>query len=377
MLLLIAFVSIAYRFLTAFTTQRPCGYPIQFSRYVALGSATFYCGLIITATLLNFPQFFRNFILCVENAFDILKRGDFMARLTNEEKQALSQNMTRLNQKNKYSIDFVSKHTGIPKRTYESYLYCESGASQTNLEKLADFYKTTIKLLLSPNANLDEIALGKAIRDYKKIWDSKTETLNDEITSIIKERFKKDYFKFFRLLEALGYTIEFSPTISLEEKKAYENEIIKYNWTRRQIYTAQYLKKWTPMEKLKEDVGKNTFEMMQLFFADKEFSGRIDEKEALEDKSNQDAIIDEKIELELFIQKYINGDYDKIPDKDFPLEIHLKLMKDDLSSSQLRSLEYIEDYERYTAEYHIYDFIELATNIFGNIDDMVLGNEDM
>lgn len=300
-----------------------------------------------------------------------------MARLTNEEKQALSQNMIRLNQKNKYSIDFVSKHTGIPKRTYESYLYCESGASQTNLEKLADFYKTTIKLLLSPNANLDEIALGKAIRDYKKIWDEKKEKLEDQIIAIIKERFKKDYATFFSFLNVLGYTIEFVPIISPEEIKAYENEIIKYNWTRRQIYTEHYINKWTPMMMLKEEVGKNTFEMMQSFFADKAFSGRINEDEALEDKSNQDTIIDKRIESELFIQKYVNGDYDKIPNKDFPLEIHLKLMKDDLSSSQLRSLEYIEDYERYTAEYHIYDFIELATNMFGNIDDMILGNEDM
>ena len=300
-----------------------------------------------------------------------------MARLTDEEKQALSANMTRLNQKNKYSIDFVSKHTGIPKRTYESYLYCEVGASQKNLEKLADFYKTTIKLLLSPNANLDEIALGKAIRDYKRIWDEKTETLNDQIIGIIKERFKKDYFKFFRFLETLGYTIDFSPIIPPEEKKAYENEIIKYDWTRRLIYTAQYEKKWTPMAKLKEDVGKITFEMMQSFFADKTFSGRIDENKALEDKSNQDTVIDKRIERELFIQKYVDGDYKNIPDKDFPLEIHIKLLKDNLSSSQLRSLEYLEDLERYTAEYHIYDFIELANDIFINIDEMLLSDEPL
>lgn len=269
-----------------------------------------------------------------------------MARLTADERINLQNNLKELNRKLHYTVSHVAERSGVSESSLENYLSNRKGASADILKKLADFYGTTPDALISPNIVASEIALQKAVRQ-SSTGSNKRTTYFDSITEIIEALcpYGKQFTALINLIQQFGYNVIYMPTFTADEINAFSRPQEGALMDKEKAYNKQMeLRMSTPMDKSK--VNADTLEKLQAFMESK--------KDLL--ASLQSSYVDQRLSLELFIEKYNNGDFDNIDVADLPLDIRLQSYK---SEKALKDATCIEDMDYFNEDYPISKFMEL------------------
>lgn len=277
-----------------------------------------------------------------------------MPRLTPDELRNLSNNLKAMNQRLQYSSTYVSQKTGISKRTYEAYLYGEKSPKLDNLEKLADFYSTTIAILISSNMVIKDIEFQKGMRDYKPIWDAKTSTDTDKIISIIEKLCGKRYGLLLRLIQNNDIYIRFMPTYNTEKideyiKKKYAS-VYKDNKTLERMF-QHHIKSY----------GKQSL-------TDRLVQEDNNETENIRIKSSYD---DSKEAINLFIDEYKKGIFDDIPIDDIPLEISFIQFCENPTMERIRNFDTAEDFHDLCKDYTMQDFLYMLDDLLEMMTDCI------
>lgn len=280
-----------------------------------------------------------------------------MARLTADERINLQNNLKELNRKLHYTVDYVAEHSGVSKSSLENYLSNKKGASAEILKKLADFYGTTTDALISPNMVASEIALQKAVRQ-SSTGSNKRTTYFDAITEIIEDLcpYGKQYTALINLIQQFGYNVIYMPRFTADEINAFSKPQEGALMDKEKAYNKQMEQRMsTPMDKSK--VNAEALEKLQAFMESK--------KDLL--ASLQSSYVDQRLSLELFIEKYNNGDFDNVDVSDLPLDIRLQSYR---SESALKDASSIEDLDYFNEDYPISKFMELLD---GELEDFITG----
>ena len=280
-----------------------------------------------------------------------------MARLTQEERLNLQNNLKNLNRKLHYTIEFVAKNSGVSLSSVENYLANRKGASYPMLKKLADFYGTTPDALISSNMVASEIASQKEIRQSSGGANKRT-THFDTVTSIIEELcpYGKQFTALINLIQAFGYNVIYIPTFTADEINAFSRPREGVTMNKEKAYNQQMEQRIsTHMDMSK--VNTESLAKIQAFMASK--------KDLL--STLQASYVDQRLGIELFIEKYNNGEFDNIDAADLPLDIRLQLYK---SSTALKDASSIEDLDYFNEEYPISKFMELLD---GELEDFITG----
>lgn len=281
-----------------------------------------------------------------------------MAKQTDEQKENLRKNLIELNSRLGYTIKYISTQTGIPERSYESYLYDGKIPRKDRLDKLAEFYNTTSDILLSSNMVVAEIEKQNLLRQCPSVANQKTVTTFDTITEILAKLLPqgKQFTLLINLIQQFGYNVIYLPTFTADEINAFSSQREGVQINKEKTYNKQMIQRASAhMDTTK--ANSETLEKIQAFMASK--------KDILD--SLQSFCVDQRLSCELFIEKYHNGDFDDIKATDIPIEIRLQHYK---GENALKNATSIEDLDYYSEDYPLSKFIELLD---GELEDFIMG----
>lgn len=285
-----------------------------------------------------------------------------MARLTEQEKKNLSSNMNRLNKQRKYTQAYVSKMTGIPLRTYETYLSGSYGASQRNLEKLAHFYQTTPYILVSDNMGETEMALGHELRKYQDSIDERVKSLDELIEDYIVSRDEPCLKTFLELIRSQGITTAYEYDITDDELKKEAQKYLGIDITTTNVISRQFEYKFAAVEgiQLSDEIREQLQALKSLYTKKAEGSD--------EDEKSNNSFIDTRTGKEVFLRKMYAGVYDDTDILDLPITIKLTTHKE---VGNLKLLERLEDLQISDNDISIEEMLEIKDDIIEMIFDSI------
>ncbi len=270
-----------------------------------------------------------------------------MASLTDEQRLNLQKNLKELNNKLHYTVAYVAEHSGISKSALENYLSNRKGAKPEMLQKLADFYHTTADALISSNMVSTDIAIQKAVREIGAPIKRTTDI--ERITRIIDSLCPqgKMFSLLIGLIQQFGYNVTYEIHFSQEEVDAYSSAYGNLGTSKQTIYEKQF----------DERFAKHKYEIADNDAADrmKQIQEFMDSKKDLI-ASLKSPSVEQKLNYELFIEKYNNGDFDGIDVCDLPIEIRLQQYD---NPEAVYSATDIADLDYYNEDYPISIFMEL------------------
>lgn len=285
-----------------------------------------------------------------------------MARLTEEQRLNLQRNLKELNNRLHYTIAYVAEHSGVSESSLENYLSNKKGASSEMLQKLAVFYNTTADALISSDMIGTDIVIQKAIREATNTSQKRT-THFETITEILKKLFPDGKGPLFAtlitLIQQLGYNVIYQVSFPQEEVDAFSTQLNGTYINKEKTYNAQLEQRAFSQTTIKEGdtvTNSESLKRIQDFMASK--------KKLL--ASIKAPLVDQRLNYELFISKYNNGDFDDIDINDLPIEIRLQQFDD---PSAVATASDIEDLNYYCEDYPISKFIELLDE---NLHDFIM-----
>lgn len=278
-----------------------------------------------------------------------------MARLTEKEKKNLSRNLKILTHESAEVRDMLCAYTGIKKRTFETYLYGERGASPKALALIADFFLTTPELLLTRNAIKGEMQLRNKLQLYYPIWFDRTTPKDEQILDIIRQnmgRRGKDgkiLYSFLTLIGAADFGIRIRPEFTDEEVIAYAKATSGRDKNIYDIREEQYSLKYldTYSKRIKGKM-KKMFDELKSSPEYEKFLDLI--------VINERAAIELSVKQEQFIQKAENREYAEESLCDLPLTFIITQDKDNANFMQMENT---DDSYYIIAEVPIADMIDI------------------
>lgn len=277
-----------------------------------------------------------------------------MARLTEEQRLNLQKNLKELNNKLHYTIAYVAEHSGVSESSLENYLSNRKGASPEMLQKLADFYHTTADALISSDMVSTDIAIQKAVREAAA--PVKRATDFERITRIIDSLCPqgKMFSLLIGLIQQFGYNVTYEIHFSQEEVDAYSSAYGNLGTSKETIYEKQFDERSAIHQyETTDDKMKQIQEFM---------SSKKDLIASLKLPS-----VEQKLNHELFIAKYNNGDFDGVDVCDLPIEIRLQQYD---NPEAVHTATDIADLDYYNEDYPISKFMELLDQ---NLEDFIMG----
>ncbi len=266
-----------------------------------------------------------------------------MAQLTEEQRLNLQKNLKELNNKLHYTIAYVAKHSGVSESSLENYLSNRKGAKPEMLQKLADFYHTTADALISSDMVSTDIAIQKAVREAAA--PVKRTTDFERITRIIDSLCPQG--KMFSLLigfiQQFGYNVTYEIHFSQEEVDAYSSAYGNLGTSKETIYEKQFDERSAIHQ---YETADNRMKQIQEFMASK--------KDLI--ASMKLPSVEQKLNYELFIEKYNNGDFDDVDVCDLPIEIRLQQYD---NPEAVHTATDIADLDYYNEDYPISKFMDL------------------
>lgn len=266
-----------------------------------------------------------------------------MARLTQEQRLNLQKNLKELNNKLHYTIAYVAEHSGVSESSLENYLSNRKGASPEMLQKLATFYHTTVDALISSDMVGTDIVIQKAVREAAA--PVKRTTDFERITQIIDSLCPqgKMFSLLIGLIQQFGYNVTYEIHFSQEEVDAYSSAYGNLGTSKETIYEKQFDERSAIHQ---YEAADNRMKQIQEFLASK--------KDLI--ASLKFPSIEQKLNHELFIAKYNNGDFDGVDVCDLPIEIRLQQYD---NPEAVHTATDISDLDYYNEDYPISKFMEL------------------
>ena len=281
-----------------------------------------------------------------------------MASLTEEQRLNLQKNLKELNNKLHYTVAYVAKHSGVSISALENYLSNRKGAKPEMLQKLANFYHTTIDALISSDIVGTDIVIQKAVREAAT--PVKRTTDFERITRIIDSLCPqgKMFSLLIGLIQQFGYNVTYEIHFSQEEIDAYSSAYGSLGTSKETIYEKQFdersaIHKYEIADKAEADRMKKIQEFM---------ASKKDLIESLKLPS-----VEQRLNHELFIAKYNNGDFDDVDICDLPIEI--RLQQYDIPEAVYTATD-IADLDYYNEDYPISKFMELLDQ---NLAEFIMG----
>jgi len=277
-----------------------------------------------------------------------------MARLTEEQRLNLQKNLKELNNKLHYTIAYVAEHSGISESSLENYLSNRKGASPEMLQKLADFYHTTVDALISSDMVGTDIVIQKAVREAAA--PVKRTTDFERITRIIDSLCPqgKMFSLLIGLIQQFGYNVTYEIHFSQEEVDAYSSAYGNLGTSKETIYEKQFDERSAIHQ---YETADNRMKQIQEFMASK--------KDLI--ASLKFPSVEQKLNHELFIAKYNNGDFDGVDVCDLPIEIRLQQYD---NPEAVHTATDIADLDYYNEDYPISKFMELLDE---NLEEFIMG----
>lgn len=281
-----------------------------------------------------------------------------MASLTEEQRLNLQKNLKELNNKLHYTVAYVAEHSGVSKSALENYLANRKGAKPEMLQKLANFYHTTVDALISSDMVGTDIAIQKAVREAAT--PVKRTTDFERITQIIDSLCPqgKMFSLLIGLIQRFGYNVTYEIHFSQEEVDAYSSAYGNLGTSKETIYEKQFDERSASHKyEASDNATADRMKQIQEFMASK--------KDLI--ASLKFPSVEQKLNHELFIAKYNNGDFDGVDVCDLPIEIRLQQYD---NPEAVHTATDIADLDYYNEDYPISKFMELLDQ---NLEDFIMG----